>query len=83
VRRRIVEALASGQQAGPDGRINRWTMAPDASRNRSLTKPSIRVQPFLGARFTTNEHWRAQSATWLRGGAVHCSSFTEAEQPNR
>jgi hypothetical protein len=29
VRQRIVEALASGHQAGPDGRISRWTLRPE------------------------------------------------------
>ena len=28
VRRKIVTALASGEQAGPDGRQNRWTVVP-------------------------------------------------------
>lgn len=26
VRQRIVEALAAGQQAGPDGKVSRWTI---------------------------------------------------------
>ena len=29
VRQRIVDALASGQQAGPDGEVSRWALLPD------------------------------------------------------
>lgn len=30
VRKKIVEALESGQQADPDGRVSRWVLLPDA-----------------------------------------------------